>query len=68
VSPLAGWFFMAYAAVIMLGSVHLAWHYAIDGYAGIAIAFACWWVAGPISRWFTNLAATRRYNEGLASL
>ncbi len=68
VSRKAGWFFIGYAVVILLGSVHLGWHYAIDGYAGVAIAVVGWWAAGPVARWFSNLAATRRYNEGLASL
>ena len=68
VSRAAGWFFIGYAVVIFLASVHLGWHYAIDGYAGVAIAALCWWAAGPVARWYANLAATRRYNEGLASL
>jgi hypothetical protein len=32
----------ANAALIWLGSVHLAWHYAIDGVLGGAIALAAW--------------------------
>jgi hypothetical protein len=68
VSRGVGLFFTVYAAAILLGSVHLGWHYAVDGYAGIVMALACWWVAGPIARWFTGLASTRRYNDGLASL
>ena len=27
----------------------LAWHYAIDGYAGILGALACWWLAGRLT-------------------
>ena len=68
VKPWIGLLFAAYAAVILLGSVHLGWHYAVDGYAGIAIGLLGWWIAGPIARWFTNLPATKCYNEGLASL
>ena len=34
-----GWVF---AAIIMVGSVVLAWHYAVDGYAGGLIALAIW--------------------------
>ena len=68
VSRPVGLFFAAYAGVILLGSVHTGWHYAVDGYAGIALAAACWWVCGPVARWYMGLAATRRYNEGLASL
>jgi PAP2 superfamily len=68
VSRKAGWFFVLYAVVIFLASVHLAWHYAIDGYAGAVIAVLSWWAAGPVARWFSGLSSTRRYNQGLASL
>jgi hypothetical protein len=68
VSRPLGWFFIAYAVVILAGSVHLGWHYAVDGYAGIGLAVLAWWVSGPIARWFTALPSTRRFNEGLASL
>jgi hypothetical protein len=60
--------FAVYAVAILLGSVHLGWHYAVDGYAGIVLAGLGWWIAGPIARWHGGLAATRRYNESLASL
>ncbi len=43
-----GWFFVAFAASIFLGSIVLGWHYAVDGYAGAAIALACWKLAGWI--------------------
>ncbi|MGH6948519.1 MAG: phosphatase PAP2 family protein [Kiloniellales bacterium] len=42
--------FVAYAAVIQTGSVHLAWHYAIDGYFSILATTLIWWVAGRIAR------------------
>lgn len=41
-----------FALVIMLGSVLLAWHYAVDGYVGALVAFGCWWIAGKICRRF----------------
>jgi hypothetical protein len=37
---------MAYTGLILVGSVHLGWHYAIDGYAGIVIAWLAWALAG----------------------
>lgn len=46
-----GWFFVAFTTVIFLGSIHLAWHYAIDGYAGAAMALAGWYAAGRLVRW-----------------
>lgn len=35
-----------FAVLIMLGSVHLGWHYALDGYAGAAGAALVWHLVG----------------------
>ena len=36
----------AFAVLIMIGSVQLGWHYAIDGYVGAAVAWIIWWLVG----------------------
>jgi PAP2 superfamily len=64
----AGIVFAVYCAVILVGSVHLGWHYAVDGYGGIALAGLCWWVSGFIARWHAALPSTLRLNEALAKL
>jgi hypothetical protein len=46
-----GWIFGAFLLVMLIGSVHLAWHYAIDGYAGIAGTVLLWWACGRFLRW-----------------
>jgi len=51
----AGLALSAFALGIMIGSVLLAWHYAVDGYAGALLAVLCWKMAGwlvptPIAR------------------
>ena len=46
----AGWLMVGFTALIMLGSVHLGWHYAIDGYFGALLALVCWWIATRVSR------------------
>lgn len=35
-----------YAVIIMIGSVHLGWHYAVDGYLGAAGMLAIWCIVG----------------------
>lgn len=47
-----GWLMTAFAFVILLGSVHLGWHYAIDGYASIIMVFGLWWVAKKLTARF----------------
>jgi hypothetical protein len=37
-----GTLFVTYAVVILLGSVHLGWHYARDGYASIVLTLTIW--------------------------
>lgn len=47
-----GWLMVAFTATIMIGSVHLAWHYAIDGYLAVAVALGCWALARALIRRF----------------
>ena len=35
--------------LILIGSVQLGWHYAVDGYFSIIVVPAIWWVAGKVS-------------------
>jgi hypothetical protein len=44
-SRLLGVLLGGYAIVVQVGSVVLAWHYAIDGYAGALCAVISWWAA-----------------------
>lgn len=48
----AGWALTAFTVVIVFGSVHLAWHYAVDGYASIILALAVWWLAKKLTARF----------------
>jgi hypothetical protein len=45
-----------FAAFILIGSVHLGWHYAIDGYAAIAMTWVIWRAVG----WFLDRPAVVR--------
>jgi hypothetical protein len=42
VSPWLGFIFVLYAGVIQIGSVHLGWHYAIDGYLSAILTVTIW--------------------------
>jgi hypothetical protein len=44
-----GYFLSAYAAIIWFGSIHLGWHYAVDGIVAIALTFGIWRVCGRIA-------------------
>jgi hypothetical protein len=43
-----GCLFGAYAVFVFVGSIHLGWHYAIDGYVSAIGILAIWHVVG---RW-----------------
>lgn len=43
---LMGMLAWTYVALILLGSVYLGWHYAIDGYFSIAAVGVIWWAMG----------------------
>jgi hypothetical protein len=68
VNRAAGIGFALYALVILLGSVHIGWHYAVDGYAAVGLALLFWWLAGHFARWHEGLVSTRRLNAALSDL
>jgi len=55
VHTLAGVAAGVFAVLILLGSVMLGWHYAIDGYAGALGVLALWWFSGHIVRWLGQI-------------
>jgi hypothetical protein len=40
--------FVLYAVAILVGSVHLGWHYAIDGYVAAIMVWVIWMVSGRL--------------------
>lgn len=52
----AGILAVLYLGVTVVGSVHLAWHYAIDGYVSILLTIGVWWAAGRFCRWWCGRA------------
>ena len=45
-----GFAFGVFALIIQIGSVHLAWHYAIDGYLSAVLVIPIWLMAGRLAR------------------
>jgi hypothetical protein len=58
---------IVYGALILLGSVHLGWHYAVDGYAGILMAMLAWWLTGPIVRRWDRTAWVRQHEAAMSA-
>ncbi len=47
--PRAAFVVWVYAGLIFLGSIHLGWHYAVDGYASLVLVLLVWKGAGRVS-------------------
>jgi hypothetical protein len=46
----ARWSAGLFVSLILIGSVHLAWHYAIDGYLSLVLTLLIWKIAGSVAR------------------
>jgi hypothetical protein len=64
----AGIWLTVFAGLILLGSVHLAWHYAVDSYAGILIGIVSWWISGRLAHWNMRVPQVRQYRMELERL
>jgi hypothetical protein len=45
-----GLLFLLYGLMVFLGSVHLGWHYAVDGYMSVCVMLLVWRAVG----WFVR--------------
>ena len=54
------WVAILYGAVILFASVHLGWHYAVDGYFSVAATVPIWWGVGRPSRCFLKAGRAAR--------
>ena len=57
--------FFGFTAVIFVTSIHLGWHYAVDGYAAFALAGFIWWITGPIAAYLHRQPTLKQFNEEL---
>ena len=56
-----------HAALIFIGSVHLAWHYAIDGYASWLLVVVIWFAMAPVARWWHTAEVQKDFDAALKS-
>lgn len=52
---------VAHAVLVFLGSIHLAWHYAIDAYLAWMVALVVWTISAPIAAWWDRRPFSMRY-------
>jgi hypothetical protein len=50
----AGYVAAAYAVMIWIGSIHLGWHYALDGMVAAVMTFVLWTICGRIAAAFDS--------------
>lgn len=55
----AGWgkAFAAFFVLIWIGSVHLAYHYAVDGLVSVIAVAAIWWASRKLIEWWDGVTA-----------
>jgi hypothetical protein len=63
-SKIAGILFTTFAFLILVGSVHLAWHYAVDGYFGIVAAWLLWTAVGFALRRLSGILGLSQNDTG----
>jgi hypothetical protein len=62
----AGWLFAGYAVLIWVGSIHLGWHYAVDGIAGDALTWGIWRISGRFAERLDRPLLARSAQPALA--
>jgi hypothetical protein len=62
-----GWVLAAHAALIFIGSISLAWHYAVDSYVAWALVIPIWYAMAPVARWWHKTAEQKQFDEMLAA-
>ncbi len=50
VSRPLGWLMTAYAGIVWIGSIHLGWHYALDGVVALVATLGLWKLSGVLVR------------------
>ena len=62
-----GWVLTVHATLIFIGSIHLAWHYAVDSYFAWGLTLVIWFAMAPVSRWWHHSPAQEEFDRMLAA-
>jgi hypothetical protein len=57
----------AHAILIFVGSIHLAWHYAIDSYVSWFLTTIVWFAMAPVARWWHTTLAQKNFDAVLVA-
>jgi hypothetical protein len=49
INPKLAHLILLYTIVILIGSVHLGWHYAVDGYVSLILTYLIWYTVGLVT-------------------
>ena len=66
VNRVVGWMLSVHAAFVFIGSVHLAWHYAVDSYLAWAVTLVLWFGLAPVTRWWHACSSQREFDAAMA--
>jgi hypothetical protein len=67
VSRFWGRMMLANTLIILIGSVHLGWHYALDGYVAWVLCLIMWQASAPIARWWHRQPQQVEFDAALAA-
>ncbi|MBW7946899.1 MAG: phosphatase PAP2 family protein [Sphingomonadaceae bacterium] len=65
INRVLGWVMWIYAMLIWIGSIHLGWHYAIDGIAAVVLVVLIWYACGRAA---AAMLAARQHREPVLAL
>ena len=65
INRILGWLFAAYALLIWVGSIHLGWHYALDGIVSIVLTVFIWRGMGKVADWLDRPVAAMETQPAL---
>lgn len=60
------WLVSLHGLLVLLGSVLLGWHYAVDAYLSFALTIICWFALKPVARWWQARPSVSSFDEAIS--